>query len=149
MNDFDKKIPSAIVRGAGRIRRLVAGLYRGDPELVYGISDMDMLERWFPEFVYSSANPSRVAAGVHSRFLYTGSCGATYSRSDHLLLRESRYLSAEVVRPYVDLTIAGTTVVKLDEVRGDMVARVFNDAAMAGVMRLRFDELWWGVPSPT
>ena len=135
---------ATVVHGVEATRRLVAGLFKTKPSLLCGISDMDMLERLFPEFRFSSANPARLAAGVRSRFIYSSSNGPVYGRSDHLLLRESRCLPRARILKYVDLTVADDTVVKIDLVGGKVVARAVTSPTMAGRMRDIFEELWSG-----
>ncbi len=131
-------------RGADAVRALVGSLFQRPnlPEIVYGISDMDMLERNFPEYSYSSGNPARLQAGIPSRFLYSSSQGPVYSMSDHLLNRESRYLPQRVLKPYVDLTIVGNTVMFLTERDDTVVARAVTSDPLAKHMRELFERLW-------
>jgi hypothetical protein len=134
-----------VKRGVDEVRAIVAGLYDGHiplPEVAYGISDIDMLERLFPEFMFTSAFSPRLEAGVRSRSVYTSSSGRVYGRSDHLLLRESRFLPRQAILPWVDTTIVGDTVVVVREADGSAVAKVSTDPDFARQMRRRFEILW-------
>jgi hypothetical protein len=133
------------VQGPVEIRELFTTLYgpsRPKPDLVYGISNIDVLERQFPEHNASVGNSSRLAAGVPSRFIYTSARGKAYSGSDRMLHRESRFLPPEQLEPLGDITIIGDVVVFLTESHGTVEACAVADAAVARQMQGVFNLLW-------
>lgn len=134
-----------VAHGAYDARALVSSLFTEPgpkPTLVYGISNMDMLERRFPEFSVSFANLARLEAGIPSRFLYTSIKGPIYGRSDHRLLRQSRFLPPERLSGCEDLTIFADTVVFLTEEDTDVMAQAITNPALARQMRGFFNFLW-------
>ena len=132
-----------VAKGAGQIRLLIGELFKQPnlPELVYGVSNMDMLERNFPEYEFSSGNSARIDAQVPSKFIYTSSFGSAYSGSDGLLMRESKYLPLGVLEKCPDVTIIGNTVVLLSE-RGGLNAEMTTGLEVAEKYRGLFDYLW-------
>jgi hypothetical protein len=143
VNRLARRYPTWSATGADEVRELVALLYRAPlPPEVLGISDMDMLERHFPEYGYSSGNSTRLLARVPSRFIYSSSQGPVYSHSDHLLLRTSRYMPYRYIRPYLDLTIVGNTVMFLTEANGSVKAEAVTSAEVARTMTGVFERLW-------
>ena len=133
------------VQGPEAVRELFSALYdpkRGKPDLAYGISNLDVVERQFPEYTISSGNISRLAAGVPSRFIYTSEKGKTYIGSDKLLNRESRYVPLEQLEPIGDITIIGDVTVFMSENRGRVEAYAVTNAAVARQMIGVFNFLW-------
>jgi hypothetical protein len=134
-----------IAYGAVAARELVSSLFEGPgprPEMAFGISNMDMLERHFIEFSVSHANPARLAAQVPGRFIYTTIKGPIYGRSDKRILRESRYLPPEQLKGLADLTIVGDTVVFMTEAGTDVVAQAVKNPELATMMVGFFNFLW-------
>jgi hypothetical protein len=134
-----------VARGVEPARSLFFSLYEQPgpkPGLVYGISNMDVLERLFMEFSVDFANPARIAANIPSRFLYTSIKGPVYGRSDLRLHRESRYLTAEQLGGCADLTIVGDTVVFMSFDSPEVVAQAITSPAVAAQMQAFFSFLW-------
>jgi len=103
------------VVGAKDIRGLVEQLFlkHKDIDCVFGLSDLDLLEQNFPEYQFSSANVSRMAADIRSCLVYTASNGPILKASDDRNHRESRFLPSDQ-RPFPgDFTIFGDTVLIL------------------------------------
>ena len=135
--------PKWKARGADEVRELVSFLFRPPlPLVVLGISDMDMLERHFPEYSFSSGNATRLRAGVPSRLIYTSSQGPVYSRSDHLLLRSSRFMPYRYIKPYLDTTIFRSRVMFLNEAEGTVIAEAIESEELARKMTGVFERLW-------
>ena len=134
-----------IAHGVLEARALIASLYDqpgSRPDLVYGISNMDTLERYFPEYSTDFGNPARMAAGVNSRLIYTSIKGPIYGRSDTRLHRQSRYLPPEELDGCTDLTIVGNTVVFMSATGTQMVSQSITNAALAAQMTSFFNFLW-------
>jgi len=133
-----------LAKGAEDVRSLIASLYEATPkpELAYGISDMDALEHYFPEYRYTAANQARLAAGVPSLALYTSERGPIYTQLDHLLLRESRFLPPDLLHPCGDLSIIGDTVVFMRAEHDQLWALAIKNAAFADQMKGVFRLLW-------
>jgi hypothetical protein len=134
-----------IVHGVFEVRALISSLFSNPgpkPDLVYGISDVDMLERHFPEFSVNSGNRARLEAHVPSRFIYTSIKGPTHAPRDARLLRESRYMPPEKLDGCTDLTIVGDTVVFVAEEGPGVVAQSITSSALAAQMRGYFKFLW-------
>jgi hypothetical protein len=103
---------------------------------------MDVLEENFPEFTVSSGNSARLAAGVPSRLIYTSSRGKIYSRSDRLLMRESRFVPLEMLEPVGDISIVGNTVAFMSAKGGEVKAYTITNPAIAHQMLGVFHLLW-------
>ncbi len=90
-----------------------AGSRKGSVKEVYGISNLDQLYSFYPEFKEASSNPARVASGIHSKFIYTYSGGPIYKESDKLKNRESRFVPLDKYPINGDINILGDYVVLL------------------------------------
>lgn len=134
-----------VARGIAPARSLVSSLFQQPgpkPELVYGISNMDTLERLFPEFSIDFGYPARIEAHVPSRFLYTSIKGPIYGRSDQRLHRQSRYLPPDQLAGCEDMSIIGDTVVFMTITGADVVAQSITNPALAAQMRAFFNFMW-------
>lgn len=76
-------------------------------DTVYGISNLDQLYEFFPEFKDASSNPSRVAARVKSKIIYTSVNGPSFARSDEKLMREALFVPLDRYPISGDITIVG------------------------------------------
>ena len=133
-----------VAKGVEQARSLLSSLFTEPgpkPKLVYGIADIDALERLFVEFSLDFGYPARLAANIHSRCIYTSIKGHRQGRSDERLLRESRFLTPEQLGGCADLTIIGDTVVFMTY-DPEVVAQAVTSALVAAQMTAFFTFLW-------
>ncbi len=82
-------------------------------KILYGISNLDQVDEFFPEIERNLFNPERLKAGIKSRFLYTSSKGPVLHTTDAKSFRESRYIPIDKYPLNGDFTILGDTIVML------------------------------------
>jgi predicted transcriptional regulator len=82
-------------------------------ERVYGISNLDLVLEYFPEFRAGMANPMRSKAGIHSQFLYTSKEGPIMKETDQVRNRESRWLPQDKFPMTGDFTIVGDNILMI------------------------------------
>lgn len=111
-------------------------------ESIYGFSDVDKVEGFFPQIAKSKGNPARIQAGMHSRLIYTSTRGPIYKEHDAANIRESRHIPGDKYPIKGDLTLAGDSTLFLS-LDGDHPFGVsIKSAAVAAVMRTLFDLAW-------
>ncbi len=86
---------------------------RADVEEVFGLSNVDELYKFFPDFRAAQGNPQRKRAGIKSRYLYTSTEGPFLKASDDVSNRQSRYMPQDVFPMSGDYTIVGDAVMIL------------------------------------
>jgi hypothetical protein len=134
-----------VAYGAQEASALISSLFSRpipDPGRAYGISNLDMLEVRFPNFIASFANFDRLEAKVPSRFIYTSARGPFISGSDDLFMRRSKYLSPGQLAGCEDLTIVGDTVVFMTDTGTDVIAEAITSPTIAKQMISFFNFLW-------
>ncbi|HSX02322.1 MAG TPA: helix-turn-helix domain-containing protein [Candidatus Saccharimonadia bacterium] len=91
----------------------LSGHKREPYDCIYGISNLDQLYAFFPEFKQNDANPQRVKLGIPSRMLYTSSEGPIFAPTDPVSNRESRWVPLDKHPLNGDITIVGHHIVML------------------------------------
>lgn len=113
-----------------------------ETESIYGFSDVDKVEEFFPQIAKRKGNPVRIEAGMHSKLIYTSQRGPIYKATDKQNIRESRHIPADRYPIKGDLTLAGDSTLFLS-LDGDHPFGVsIKSAAVAAVMRTLFDLAW-------
>lgn len=82
-------------------------------QFIFGISNLDQLYTFFPEFKEHAANPTRVREGVPSKIIYTYKGGPVFKETDHLRNRESRWVPLEKYPLNGDISIVGDHIIML------------------------------------
>lgn len=113
-----------------------------DTDYIYGFSDLDKVEKFFPEIARNQGNPDRIKAGKRSKFLYTSERGAIYKSSDAASNRESRYIPADMYPISGDLTMAGDYTLFLSLDSEHPLGVTIKSAGLATVMRSLFELAW-------
>jgi sugar-specific transcriptional regulator TrmB len=111
-------------------------------ESIYGFSDVDKVEQFFPQIAKRKGNPARIQAGMHSKLIYTSERGPIYKQYDNENIRESRHIPGDKYPIKGDLTLAGDSTLFLS-LDGDHPFGVsIKSAAVAAVMKTLFDMAW-------
>jgi HTH-type transcriptional regulator, sugar sensing transcriptional regulator len=132
--------------GAEGIRSVMATFLvtqqREKIETLYGWSNFDQLEAFFPEIKEHSGNPARTKSGIPSKLIYTTSRGPVYKETDKLRNRESRYVPADQFPLNGDLTIAGKHVIMLSLDPHHPIGVTIESAELAKTMMSVFQLSW-------
>jgi len=116
---------------------------RSDVEEVCGISNLDQLYVFFPEFKVASGNPQRKKAGIKSRYLYTSTEGAILQGSDETSNRTSRYLPYDKFPMSGDFTIVGDAIMILSLNGTNPIGISIESAELAQGFRGIFEAAWY------
>ena len=128
------------------IRAMVASFLSSHKDtgvtMTYGMSNLDQLYAFFPEFERQSGNPDRQTANIASRFIYTTKMGAIYHESDKARNRISRFVPAEQYPLNGDLSIVGDIVVLLSLSGSRPIGVTIESAELAKTMQAVFELAW-------
>ena len=113
-----------------------------DTEYIYGLSDVDRVEQFFPEIAKNQGNPDRIKAGKKSKFIYTSERGAIYKDTDEAANRQSRHVPREAYPISGDLTLAGDYMLFLSLDTEQPFGVTIKSAALATAMRSLYDLAW-------
>jgi sugar-specific transcriptional regulator TrmB len=108
----------------------------------YGISNIDQIYAFFPEFKNAGGNPDRIKSNVFSSILYTSKSGPVLKSTDHSLNRESRYIPFEEYPINGDLTILGDNVVLLSLSGKKPIGVTIQSPEIARMMEAIFKLAW-------
>lgn len=111
-------------------------------DLIYGITNIEKLEQYFPKIIDNQANPERIKAGVRSRLIYTSNKGPVLQQSDAKKNRESRYIPGVDFKFSSDISIAGDYIALLAFDGGKPSGITIKSQSMADGMRAVFDLAW-------
>ncbi len=109
---------------------------------IYGISNLDRLNKYFPDIVTNQANPERISAGVRSLFLYTCSEGPVLKLSDEVKNRLSMFVPTKDFNFTSDISIAGDYVALLALEGSKPSGITIRSQSIADGMRAVFDLAW-------
>ena len=109
---------------------------------VYGISNIDQIYSYFPEFREARGNPDRIRSEVESYFLYTSAEGPILSATDEQKRRISRYVPASEYPINGDLTIVGDNIILLSLTGVKPIGVTIHSAELSKMMRAIFDLAW-------
>ena len=88
--------------------------HKGEVEdYLFGVSNLNQLYEFFPEFRAQMQNPERMRAGVRSKFIYTSQEGAIMHAGDKLSNRVSRWVPGKDFPLMGDFTVIGSHIVML------------------------------------
>jgi sugar-specific transcriptional regulator TrmB len=110
--------------------------------LIYGISNLDAVYRFFPEIKQRSANPERIKAGTPSKFLYASSEGSILKDNDAQSNRSSRYVPSDKFPFTGDISIAGDYTALLSLSDPKPIGITIESKVIADSMRAVFDLAW-------
>jgi HTH-type transcriptional regulator, sugar sensing transcriptional regulator len=110
-------------------------------EVLYGISNLDQVDQFFPEIERNLLNPERLKAGIKSRFLYTSSKGPVLQRTDDKSLRESKYIPMDKYPLNGDFTILGDTIIMLSLVGKPLGITIKSEEIAKGLTTI-FNLAW-------
>lgn len=113
-----------------------------EADYIYGLSNVDKVEKFFPEIAKNQGNPDRIKAGKHSLFIYTSERGPIYKHSDKQANRESRHVSIDKYPINGDLTIAGDYMLFLSLDADKPFGVTIKSSALAAAMRSMFELAW-------
>jgi sugar-specific transcriptional regulator TrmB len=108
----------------------------------YGISNLDDVFEFFPEFKKAGANPDRVTTGIKSYFLYTSKNGPILSRDDESNIRVSKFVDNAKFPIQGDTSIVGDKVMILSLRGGHPTGAVIHNPEFAKTMKSVFELAW-------
>jgi len=114
----------------------------GNADIVYGISNLDQVFRYFPDIREQGSNPRRQRESIKSRMIYTSSRGPILKGKDTEFNRESRYLPPEKFDMAGDFTIIGDTIVMLALTGKQPLGVTITSSVLAQGLRVIFDVVW-------
>lgn len=110
--------------------------------IIYGMSNLDQLHSFFPEFAKSGGNPDRIRAQVASKFIYTTAEGPIMKSTDKSMNRESRFVSMEEYPLNGDLSILGNHIVMLALTGSKPIGVTIESEQLAKTMLSLFNLAW-------
>lgn len=114
----------------------------GEIEYIYGFSDVDKVQKLFPEIAKSKGNPVRIRVGKRSRLIYTSVRGPIYKDSDKESYRESRHIAGDKYPINGDITLLGDYIVMLS-LDGDKPFGVtIKSGPLSTAIRAMFELAW-------
>lgn len=120
---------------------------RTDVEEVCGISNLDQIHAFFPEFRLAAGNPQRKKAGIKSRYLYTSNEGPILRESDSISNRTSRYLPYDKFPMSGDFTIVGNAIMILSLNGDNPIGISIESPELAQGFRGIFEAAWFAAES--
>ncbi len=108
----------------------------------YGISNLDQLYEYFPEFESANANPQRAEAGIRSRFIYTSVKGPVLKDTDEQRIRESRWLPHDKFPVSGDFTVIGNDIMMLSLNPANRIGITISSKELADGLRAIFEVAW-------
>lgn len=111
-------------------------------EGIYGITNADQLNIFFPEIQASGGNPARISEGVHSRMIYTSERGAIYRDTDRERNRESRWVPKDSFPISGDITVVGDHIIMLSLTGAQPLGITIESPDLANSL-VAFFELAW------
>ncbi|HSX15144.1 MAG TPA: helix-turn-helix domain-containing protein [Candidatus Saccharimonadales bacterium] len=126
------------------IKTIMASFLESNREVgtLYGISNLDQIYAFFPEFRPTLANPHRQAAGIHSKFIYTSQEGPILKATDKESNRESRYVPSNAYPLNGDITIVGDHIVMLSLSGNKPIGITIQSQELAKALKAIFDLAW-------
>lgn len=131
--------------GSDGIKTLFATLYE-TPEYqadqIFGITNVDQLHEFFPDFEREGGNPERVKNRIKSKIVYTSSKGPVYQSGDSSKLRESRFVPPEKYPLNGDFTVVGDYVFLLSLSGKKPIGISIHSREIAKGLKVVFDLAW-------
>lgn len=109
---------------------------------LYGMSNLDQVYAFFPEFRPAFGNPERTRAGIHSRFIYTSQEGPILKPTDKERNRESRFVPLDKYPLTGDVTIVGDNIVMLSLIGNKPIGITIKSAELSKSFKAIFDLAW-------
>lgn len=130
--------------GAEGIKSIMSSFYEAHPESreTRGMTNLDQLYSFFPEFENAGGNPQRVKAKVKSRVLYTTTRGPILKATDGKMNRESRFVPSDKYPISGDWSIVGNHIVVLSFTGSKPIGVTVNSEELAKGMLAFFDLAW-------
>ena len=120
-----------------------------DEGTLYGISNIDQVNAFFPEIERNSSNPQRLKSGIHSKFIYTSKEGAVLKATDAERNRDSRFVPADAYPLTGDVTIVGDNIVMLSLVGNKPIGITIKSSELSKSLKAIFDLAWESAEKPT
>ncbi len=111
-------------------------------KVTYGISNIDQVYAFFPEFRANLTNPSRAQSGIKSRFIYTSAEGPILKSSDRQRNRDSRWLPVDKYPLHGDINIVGDHIVMLSLTGTRPLGVSIRSAELAKSLLALFELVW-------
>jgi len=127
------------------IKAMVASFFaahRQDTQRSLGVSNIDQLFGFFPEFAAAQSNPERVKMKIKSRLIYTSKDGAILKDSDVAKNRESRFVPSQKFPFKGDFNVVGNHIVLLSFSASKPVGITIDSTELADGLTAIFDLAW-------
>jgi sugar-specific transcriptional regulator TrmB len=126
----------------GMMASFLSSHKRDEVETVYGISNLDQLYEFFPEFAAQGGNPDRIKSQVPSKIIYTSKQGPIMKPNDRALNRQSRFVPETGFELNGDLSIVGDYVVLLSLTGNKPIGITIQSDQLAKTMLGLFELAW-------
>ena len=113
-------------------------------EGIFGISNLDQLYSFFPEFKSSASNPERVTEGIPSKIIYTAVEGPIFKGTDKAKNRVSRWVPVDEYPLNGDISIVGNHIVLLSLTGSQPLGITIESAELAKGLVGFFKLAWKG-----
>ncbi len=109
---------------------------------IFGVSNLDQLFEFFPEFGQASSNPERTKLGIRSRIIYTSKRGAVLAGSDKARNRESKFVPLDKFPFNGDFNVVGNHIILLSLSGPRPIGVTIDSAELAKGLRAVFELAW-------
>ncbi|HUC20668.1 MAG TPA: helix-turn-helix domain-containing protein [Candidatus Polarisedimenticolaceae bacterium] len=111
---------------------------------LYGMSNVDQFNAFFPEIAAGSSNPERVRAGIACQYIYTSNKGPVYPQVDKANNRVSRYVPIEKYPLNGDMTVIGNNIALMSMSGSRPLGVIIKSNELSRSMRGLFLLAWEG-----
>lgn len=131
--------------GIEGVKTMLSGTFqiKTNVKEILGVTDLDSALQVFPKLT-EEYTPARVKHGLRSRVIYTGSEGASLSKTDAEMLRESRFLPKNKFPFSGDMSIYGDEVVISAIKSAKPFGIIIESKEIANSLRAVFELAWQG-----
>jgi HTH-type transcriptional regulator, sugar sensing transcriptional regulator len=113
-------------------------------KLLLGISNLDQLWQFFPEFRTNLTNPERVKHGFRSKIIYTSKEGAVFKGTDPARMRESRFVPPAKFGLNGDISMVGNHIIMLSLTGTRPIGITIDSKQLADGLKAFFELAWQG-----
>ncbi len=111
---------------------------------IYGITNVDQLYVFFPDFKQNAGNPSRIQENIPSKIIYTSAEGPFYKATDVERNRESRWVPEDKYPLNGDISIVGDHIIMLSLSGSQPLGITIESAELAKGLVGLFNLAWDG-----
>lgn len=109
---------------------------------IFGVSNLDQVMEFFPEFASSDANPARISLGIPSRIIYTSKRGPFLKEGDKNRNRVSRFVPHDKFPLDADFSVVGNHIVLMSLKGTRPIGITIDSQDLANGLRAIFELAW-------